>query len=56
MLLLGSGTTRLAFGKRGERSLKWLEHPCVLTAILTVASWNQIAAWLRQLDRLRATG
>jgi hypothetical protein len=23
---------------------------------LTFASWNQIAAWLRQLDRMRATG
>jgi len=23
---------------------------------LTIASWNQIAALLRQLDRLRATG
>ena len=56
MLLLGSGTTKLAFGKRGERTLKCLEHPHVLTATRTVASWNQIAAWLRQLDRLRATG
>ena len=35
---------------------KWLKKKGCFVVSLTFASWNQIAAWLRQLDCLRAAG
>jgi hypothetical protein len=29
---------------------------CASDRVLTVASWNQVAGWLRRLDRLRRAG